>query len=318
VKVRPSLCASLAESIAQLSDCTEGCILDGAGQCRPRLVSLSASVRSALTVRLHNIQNPLQTAEFDPEVYRLMREREETYKPDPNYFRRQSSIRPVMRTTVIDWLVTVHKNLKLHTDTLFTAVTLLDLTLSRIDFPKSKFQLLSCVTLVLAAKGEEVHSPTPERIVKMTGNAYTVQEFAEIEAHVIEALESQVNPVQPCHFMKRFLRLMEPDTTVTMLAHYVNETALLDESVIGLRPSLRAAAAVAVALTMCNGPNQWTDNIKTSTGYSQAELQPMADLLLASVHQFGSSNYQAIRMKYGLIELAAVSEMHFPDSIQLE
>jgi transcription initiation factor TFIIIB Brf1 subunit/transcription initiation factor TFIIB len=243
-----------------------------------------------------------------------MRKREETQLPDPNYFKRQSSIHPWMRATIVDWLVDVHKALKLHTDTLFTAVTLIDLVLSRCDIPQSKFQLLSGAALLLAAKGEELHPPGLAEFSKVTSNAFNVEDFAQIESEISEVLEYQIHPVQSCHFLKRFLQMIDTFTKLTMIAHYINETALLDNSMIGVRPSIQAAAAVAVALTICKGESK----VITNTGYSTVQLQPMANKLLASVQQFGNSQFKAIRRKYSRRALAAVSELVFPESINLE
>jgi hypothetical protein len=118
--------------------------------------------------------------------------------------------------------------------------------------------------------------------------------------------------------MKRFLRLIAPSTKLTMLAHFVNETALLDDAIIGTVPSLRAAAVVALAMTMERGPGQWTPEMRDNTGYELVGLQPVIVKLLAAVRKFNASRFLGIHKKYSVVPLCSVSELDYPESLELE
>jgi hypothetical protein len=258
-----------------------------------------------------------KTADFDLAFYEAMRKREGAHPPDARYFQRQTAIRPAMRSLIVDWLVGLHRAMRLHRDTLFTAVELIDLTLSRADFPKSAFQLLGCAALLLAAKVEELRPPSTDQLIRATGHAFPVQELEDMEARVAQTLQYQTAPLHAAHFLERILRLTASSTEFAMLAHFVNETALLDEAAIGLLPSLRAAAATALAMTLGRAENRWGDLMETATGYSAAVLQPVSDILLGSIHKFRATKCQAIQRKYSLTALGAVSGFDFPENLIL-
>jgi hypothetical protein len=205
----------------------------------------------------------------------------------------------------------------MRTDSLFTTVELLDLALSRFDCPKTKLQVLSCAALMICAKGDEPRSPPPATFTALSRNAFTVPELTQTEEDIFKLLNCQVSPIHSSHFMKRFLRLLPASTRLAMIAHFVNETALLDERLIGIVPSLRAAAVVALAVALDKGTTEWGDNMRENTGYSAMEVQPVISLLLASVRRFNASRFKAIHKKYAAEALCSVSELDFPETIQL-
>jgi hypothetical protein len=269
-------------------------------------------------MRLGYSKDPQDAYDFDLEVYAFMRSRELERLPNSKYFDDQTSIRPMMRAAIVDWLVEMHKALKMRTDSLFTTVEVLDLVLSRMDCPNTMLQLVSSASLMICAKTDESHPVTVEKLVYLASNAFTKKELTDTEARIFKLLDCQVNPVHSSHFMKRFLRLVSPTTRLTMIAHFVNENALLDEAIIGMIPSLRGAAVVAIALTLDRGPGQWTQNMIDNTGYTVQDLGPAITLLLNSVRKFNLSRMQAIHKKYAVAPLCSVSEFEYPDSLPLE
>jgi hypothetical protein len=282
------------------------------------VISLPPQVILHHPIRLGHDNEPQDAHEFDLEVYQFMRSHELERLPNSRLFEHQATIRPMMRASIIDWLVEMHKSLKMHTDTLFLAVELIDLSLSRTNCSKSKFQVLSCAALLIAAKGDEPHAPRVDKFVYLASNAFTTKELTKTEGDIFKLLDCRVNVVHSSHFMKRFLRLVSPTTKLTMIAHFVNETALLDNELIGVIPSLRAAAVVALSLTLDRGPKQWNDEMKDNTGYSIEDLEPIVLKLLTAIRKFNGSRLLAIHKKYAVAPLCSVSELEYPESLQLE
>jgi hypothetical protein len=102
-----------------------------------------------------------------------------------------------------------------------------------------------------------------------------------------------------------------------MLAHFVNELGILDEGLIEMRPSLRGAAAVALALAIDRGHGQWTDEMRANTGYSVGEVQVAVERLLAVVQKFIGSRFQASRTKYSVEAFGSVGQIDFPQIVSL-
>lgn len=265
--------------------------------------------------RLGDEHDPHDVYDFDLEIYKVMKDSECERVVDADYFSHQSTIRPKVRTSIINWMVEVHKKLKMHTDTLFTAVELMDLFLSRVDFDRTKLQVLCCTTLLIAAKSEEIYPPAIDDLVYISKDSFTAKDIKEVEMLVLNTLDFRVNPVHSSYFMKRFLRLTNGDTYLTMLAHFINENALLSDKLIGVLPSKRAAAVVYLALVLTEGESAWSKTMSRNTGYSRSELREIANSLLEAIHTYNESRHQAIHRKYAAEALCSVSEMDFPSEL---
>lgn len=57
-----------------------------------------------------------------------------------------------MRAILVDWLVEVQENFELNHETLYLAVKLVDMYVSRVVTPKESLQLVGAVALFIAAK----------------------------------------------------------------------------------------------------------------------------------------------------------------------
>lgn len=73
------------------------------------------------------------------------------YKID-NYMERQQSITQWMRSLLVDWMVEVQENFELNHETLYLAVRLVDLYLTKIVVNKETLQLLGAAAVFIASK----------------------------------------------------------------------------------------------------------------------------------------------------------------------
>lgn len=69
----------------------------------------------------------------------------------PGYMKRQQDITSSMRSILVDWLVEVSEEYKLHRETLFLAVNYIDRFLSKISVLRGKLQLVGAASMFLAA-----------------------------------------------------------------------------------------------------------------------------------------------------------------------
>jgi cyclin A len=65
--------------------------------------------------------------------------------------RKQPDITPGMRSILIDWLVEVAEEYRLHRETLFLAVNYIDRFLSQMSVLRGKLQLVGTASLFLAS-----------------------------------------------------------------------------------------------------------------------------------------------------------------------
>ncbi|KAH0795019.1 Cyclin, N-terminal domain containing protein [Histomonas meleagridis] len=268
--------------------------------------------------RLGKIEDPQDAFEYDLEVYHFLIEHENEKLPSPVIFLNQTNIKPRMRSIVIDWLIGVHNHLEMHTDTLFSAIEIADLYLSKVDIHRSKLQLLYTTALFISAKNQEVTLPTIDDFVYFTKNSFTSDDVIKMEMNILNEIDFFVNPIHSSIFMKRYLRLCDPSNEISMMAHYLNETLLLDESFIGMCPSKRAASVVCLSLTLERGNNQWNQYLVTNTGYKTTDLQPIVNKILTSVKKIKSSKLNTLEKKYAHSRLCSVSLKSLPISLSVE
>ncbi|OHS98745.1 G2/mitotic-specific cyclin-B2 [Tritrichomonas foetus] len=279
----------------------------------PPNVEISTKVEICSPERLGDSSDPQDAYDFDLEVYSCLKHNEIVRQPAHSLFQNQSSIKPRMRAIVIDWLVDVHKKLKLHTDTLFTAVDIIDLFLSAKDFDKHNLQRLGCAALLIASKSEEINAPDADDFVFFSRNSFSIKDLHETEAEVMKALDFRVNPIHSSYFLKRFLRIADTTLEISMLAHFINEMILLDNEMIGVCPSLRASAVLCLSLSLKKGGGQWTSELQRNTGYSMNQLRPVISKILKAIHYAESAKLLAIVRKYSVDAVCRISETLFPD-----
>lgn len=73
------------------------------------------------------------------------------YRPKPHYMMKQPDITSGMRAILVDWLVEVGEEYKLHSETLYLAVNYLDRFLSCMSVLRGKLQLVGTAAILLAA-----------------------------------------------------------------------------------------------------------------------------------------------------------------------
>ncbi len=73
------------------------------------------------------------------------------HKAKANYMKRQPDITASMRHILVDWLVEVAEEYKLHRETLFLSVNYIDRFLSQMSVLRGKLQLVGAASMFLAA-----------------------------------------------------------------------------------------------------------------------------------------------------------------------
>lgn len=72
-------------------------------------------------------------------------------RPKLSYMKKQQDITNSMRSILVDWLVEVSEEYKLHRETLFLAVNYIDRFLSQMSVQRSKLQLVGAASMFLAS-----------------------------------------------------------------------------------------------------------------------------------------------------------------------
>ena len=268
--------------------------------------------------RIGNPENPQECVDYEIEIYQLYKENENKYLLNNNLLKNQTNITNRMRSTVIDWLVEVHRKLKLNTDTLFYSVYYIDKYLSNKDLDKSKFQLLACAAILVASKNEEIYPPQISDLVHFSCDSFTSIALNRMESSLVTTLDYQLHPILPSQFLRRFLKIAECNSKETILSHFINESILLDFNLIGEKPSLIAASVLCISLTLLNGTGTWNKEIESQIEYSTNELKVTINHILNFLNNNNlNSKNQAIKKKYSSDLMYNISNINFPNHLKL-
>jgi cyclin A len=229
---------------------------------------------------------------------------QQKYRPDPQYMTRQNDINSNMRGILVDWLVEVSEQYKLHTETLFLSINYIDRFLSRNNVQRGKLQLVGITCMLVAAKYEEIYPPSVEDFVYISDNAYSREQVIAEEVKLLNALKFHCTVATSRQFLRRFAKAARADHTTHEMAHYLAELSLLDITFVKYPPSVIAAAAILIAINTTHlfgyGNLNWDATMQYYTTYSFEDLEPCAKALLATgkASYSGTSQFRAVKKKY--------------------
>ncbi|KII91187.1 hypothetical protein PLICRDRAFT_51362 [Plicaturopsis crispa FD-325 SS-3] len=223
--------------------------------------------------------DPLMVSEYVVEIFEYMKEVEQQTMPNPNYMESQKELAWKMRGILTDWLVQVHVRFRLLPETLFLCVNIIDRFLSARVVSLAKLQLVGVTCMFIAAKVEEIVSPSVSHFLYCADSSYTESEILQAERYVLKTLEWNLNFPNPIHFLRRVSKADEYDMQVRTVAKYLMEIGCLEWRLIAAPPSLMAAAAIWLSRLVL-GRGDWTPNLAHYSSYKESSLVPTANLML--------------------------------------
>ncbi|KAL3241049.1 G2/mitotic-specific cyclin-2 [Nakaseomyces bracarensis] len=157
------------------------------------------------------------------------------------------------RDLLLNWLVKVHQNMRLESETLYIAIRIIDKYLMAKEVQLEHLQLIGVTSLYIAAKYEEVLPPTIFQFSFETDGIFTNEDIKIAEVDILEVLEFNLNYPSPLLFLEKQMptdlyNLRE----VKIMAIFLLEVMLIDFRFLGYTVSNRATASVLVASRMYN------------------------------------------------------------------
>merc|ERR1711936_205029 len=109
-------------------------------------------------------------------------------------------------------------------------------------------QLVGVASMLVAAKYEEMNAPEIGDFVYITDNAYTEKQIRKMEIEVLTVLAYDLGRPLPLHFLRRNSKAGGVDALTHTLAKYAMELSLVEYEMAHVKPSILAAAALAISL----------------------------------------------------------------------
>jgi len=213
------------------------------------------------------------------EVLENMRLSEREFYPKViEYMTQQKFITHKMRFIVLDWLFEVEQEYDLTDRTMFYAVNYLDRFLSLFQVDRSRFQLLGCACLFIAAKFQEIQAPLKAHLVYIADETFTSDELLEMESAVLSAMHFRLMVTTSYDFVTFFSSKLKQGPQVEAHALYVLSLFLESPHFGRFYDSMSAAAALLTARKRLFPQTSWSSDFAVLTSYSSSSLQPLVEI----------------------------------------
>jgi len=194
----------------------------------------------------------------------------EAAQPIQPYLDNQKEINEKMRQVLVDWLVEMQESFQLAHETLYLAVVMTDLYMSKRDVRRDEMQLIGATAILLSSKFYERYPPYLDDLVFVCDEAYSREQFLETEMKLITALNFDINLPVSYLFLRRYAKAMKFTMPQLTLARYVLELSLMEYQFVSVPASKMASAAFLWSLLHFN--LDWNDSLVFHTSYERSEL----------------------------------------------
>lgn len=98
-----------------------------------------------------NLDDPYQVSEYAMDIFEYLKGREPEFAIEP-YMHRQPQLTTWIRTLLVDWMVELQETFELNHETLYLAVKIVDIYLSKVTVARDKLQLVGAASMLIACK----------------------------------------------------------------------------------------------------------------------------------------------------------------------
>ncbi|XP_028077915.1 putative cyclin-A3-1 [Camellia sinensis] len=234
----------------------------------------------------------------------------------------KKDVSPNMRAILVDWLVKVAEEYKLHSDTLHLSISYIDRFLSMNDLNRKKLQLLGVSSMLIALKYEKINHPPVDEFCYVTDNAYTKKEVVKMEADILKHLKFEVGGPTIMTFLGYYFTVVAledyqiPNLKLEFLGYYLAELSLLENDCVILLLALVAASVVFLSrFTIQPKLHPWSSALQDFSSYKPADLKECVPI----IHDLQLSKRRgplvASRNKYKQHEFKCISTLASPQEI---
>ncbi|KJA18759.1 hypothetical protein HYPSUDRAFT_1097415 [Hypholoma sublateritium FD-334 SS-4] len=223
--------------------------------------------------------DPFMVSEYVADVCVYLKEIELATLPNPEYMKDQNEITWEHRGILVDWLLQVHARFSLQAESLFLCINVLDRFLGSRPIAISKLQLVGLTCFFIATKYEETYAPSVKEITYLADDQYTTVEILTAERYILRTIEWDLRAPGPLGWLRRASKADDCELHARTISKYLLEIGCVERRLIGIVPSLMAAAAIWLA-RLALGREKWTPNLEHYTTYAESELIPIATIML--------------------------------------
>jgi len=260
--------------------------------------------------------DPMQHSDYVMETFQYYKDREAVFKVG-DYIRAQNEITEAMRAILVDWLVEVQESFELNHETLYTAVKITDIYLSKKQVKKEDLQLVGATACLIACKIDERIPPLVDDFLYVCDDAYTRDELMKMERKMLKIVGFDLGYSLSYRFLRRYGRVCRVSMPDLTLARYILEFSLMEYSLnVETSESMLAAACLVLAFKMKNVTG-YKVTLEYFSGYQLSELNEIVQKLLTMLQRPAKDNLKTVRSKYSHRVFHEVATTPVPASVDI-
>lgn len=243
----------------------------------------------------------INAEDYRDDIYQYLLKCEKRIRPKANYMRKQPDINAEMRSVLVDWLIEVADEYKMHNETLHLAINYIDRFLSQMSVVRTKLQLLGTAAMFIASKYEEIYPPEVAEFVYITDDTYSKKQVLKMETLILKVLNFDLNIPTVHSFICHIVVSAHLGPSVLYMAQYFSELALVSgDPFLAYTPSQVSCAAIALARYCLDYEVTWPASLEDITGHDLDSLVEVVKRLHEVHSKVETSNQKAAYKKYKL------------------
>ncbi|XP_018006504.1 G2/mitotic-specific cyclin-B3 isoform X2 [Hyalella azteca] len=272
--------------------------------------------------------DPFAVALYAHDIFQYYKQREAKFQID-KYLSRQSQVTESMRSILVDWMVEVQESFELNHETLYLAVKLVDLHLSKTVISRDQLQLVGSTALFVACKFDERVSPYVDDFLYICDDAYKRKELLAYEIKLLKSVGYDLGIPLSYRYLRRYARCAKVSMEQLTLSRYILELSLMEYQLIDASDSALAAAALLLARYITQRremPEQdknelpdiiWNKTLEHYSGFRMSEVYHLAQVLHTMLTQPPKEHLKTVRNKYNHEVFYEVAKIPVPETLDL-
>jgi len=249
-----------------------------------------------LSIDKENYSDVFNIGIYAQDIFDYYKRREKMFEI-PHYLVKGSKITPIMRSILVDWMVEIQENFELNHETLYLAVKLSDMFLSREPQDKEMLQLVGAASFFIASKFDERCPPLIEDFTYICDNSFDRDQFIEMEMEILRKVDFDLGIPISYRFLRRYSKVAKTTMQTLTLARFILEMSLMEYGLVSKKDSIIAAAALYIAMKMAKD-GEWEGEVILTSGYEVKDFKDMVKTLNTMLHARPNPQLTTVRVKY--------------------
>jgi len=261
------------------------------------------------------VDDPYPVGLYAEDIFAYYKRREGRFNVK-KYLDKQTELNRNMRSILVDWMVEVQESFELNHETMYLAIKIVDLFLSKTIVKREQLQLVGTTALYIAAKYDERSPPAIDDFCYICDDAYPQKDIIKMEMTILRVLNFDVGFPLSYRFLRRYSRCAKLDMDTLTLSRYILEMSLMEYDFIDVKDSMIAASALLLALVMKKVKNPWNKTLEYYSDYAKEDLFDLTHRLHAYLTNV-PAHLKTIRTKYSHKVFYESAKVPLPDELKL-